>query len=113
MRKLIGLSFVCFFFSTIVFATADIDQLSECVWDKYFTKADELRIKVDELTKRESSATGNKGTIRKEKEKLAGELKDLRDRKKTFDSLKKEKFFGVNEGFKSIFPDEYDACLVD
>ncbi len=113
MRKLISFGFILLCYSSLVFATADFNQMPECVWDKYFTKADELRIKVDELTKRENSATGNKASIRKEREKLAGELKEMRDKKKAFDTLKKEKFFAIEEGLKSMFPDEYEACLAE
>lgn len=110
MRKLIGFAVVLLSFSSLALATADPNQLSECVWDKYFTNADELRIRVEELTKRESSAK-NKASVRKEKDKAAGELKELREKKRTFDVLKKEKFFNVDEGLKTTFPDEYQDCV--
>lgn len=113
MGKLFSLGFVLLAYSNLVFATAELDQISECVWDKHFTKADELRIKVDELTKKENSATKNKASIVKEKEVAASELKKLRDKKKAFDALKKEQFFNLKEGFKSMFPDEYEACLTE
>ena len=67
MRKL--LLMVLVFYSSLSFATADPNQVSECVWDKYFTKADELRIKVEELTKKEAAVGSNKVLIRKEKDK--------------------------------------------
>lgn len=112
MPKLISIGLILLSFSSVAFATADPNQLSECVWDKYFTNADELRIRVEELTKKESSAQ-NKASVRKEKEKAAAELKELREKKRTFDVLKKEKFFNVAEGLKSTFPDEYQACLTE
>ena len=114
MLKLISLGVVLICYSNLSFATADLNQTSECVWDKYFTKADALRIKVEELTKKESSATGNnKASIHREKEKTATELKEVRDKKRTFDNLRKEKFFNAEEGLKSIFSDEYEACLAE
>lgn len=112
MRKLVSFGMAIITFSSVAFATADPNQLSECVWDKYFTNADELRIRVEELTKKENSAQ-NKASVRKEKDKAAGELKELREKKRTFDVLKKEKFFNVDEGLKTTFPDEYQACLVE
>lgn len=110
MLKFIGVGVILLSFSSVAFATADPNQISECVWDKYFTDADELRIRVDELTKREGSAQ-NKATIRKEKNRAAAELKDLREKKRAFDVLKNEKFFNVDDGLKSTFPDEYQACV--
>ena len=112
MLKFIGVGVILLSFSSVAFATADPNQISECVWDKYFTNADELRIRVDELTKREGSAQ-NKATVRREKDRAAAELKDLREKKRTFDVLKKEKFFNVDEGLKSTFPDEYQACATE
>ena len=112
MLKFIGVGVILLSFSSVAFATADPNQISVCVWDKYFTNADELRIRVDELTKREGSAQ-NKATVRREKDRAAAELKDLREKKRTFDVLKKEKFFNVDEDLKSNFPDEYQACLAD
>lgn len=113
MRKLIGIGVILLCYSSLVYATADSDQMSECVWDKYFTKADALRIKVEGLTKKENTATGNNASIHNLKEKTASELKKMRDKKKSFDVLIKEKFFDTDEGLKSTFPDEYEACLTE
>ena len=113
MRKMVSLGVFLICYSSLAFATADFNQISECVWDKYFTKADELRIKVEELTKRESLASSSKTSIRRDREKAASELKEVRDKKKSFDTLKKEKFFAEEEGLKSVFSDEYEACLAE
>ena len=112
MLKFIGVGVIMLSFSSVTFATADPNQISECVWDKYFTNADELRIRVDELTKREGSAQ-NKATVRREKDRAAAELKDLREKKRAFDVLKKERYFNVDEGLKLTFPDEYQVCLAE
>lgn len=112
MLKLISVGMLFLSFSGLAFATADPNQISECVWDKYFTNAEELRIRVDELTKKEGTSQ-NKASVRKEKDRAAGELKEMREKKRAFDVLKKEKFFNVDEGLKSTFPDEYQACLAD
>ena len=37
MPKTISMGLILLSFSSVAFATADPNQLSECVWDKYFT----------------------------------------------------------------------------
>jgi hypothetical protein len=115
MRKLIYFCLVLLSISSTAFATADSDAISECVWDKYYTKADALRIKVEELDQKGSSEPNakKKVSILAAKEKASTELKKIREKKRAFEVLKKENLFDDEEGLKSVFPDEFENCSAD
>lgn len=113
MKNKIGLFLICISISINALATAETDTLTECVFDKYFTKADAVRLKVEELKKSELNETHakKKSSLRLELNHKTNELKKLRDQKKAYETLKKENFFNADEGLKTVFPDEYDECL--